>query len=73
MAFPRYTVRLKEIRLAKHLTVAELSERSRVGKATISRIENGGDALLSSIIALIAVLDVSIDELIVVDFYKKDP
>ena len=40
---------IKEARLKKQLTQQQLSERSGIGRAAISRVENGKDCSLSTI------------------------
>lgn len=54
---------LKEIRLAKNLSVPKLVELSGVPRRTIQDIEKRGDCKVSTAIQLAVALDVTLDEL----------
>lgn len=54
---------LKEIRLAKGLSVPKLVEISGVPRRTIQDIEKRGDCKVSTAIKLAAALNVTLDEL----------
>lgn len=55
-------MRLKEIRIEKGLSVPKLAELSGVPRRTIQDIEKRGDCMVSTLMKLTAVLDVSLDE-----------
>ena len=57
-------IRLKPVRERKLLTQEELAVRSKITRAAISRIENGGDARISTLRKLAAALEVEPEELI---------
>ena len=55
-------MRLKEIRIEKGLSVPKLAELSGVSRRTIQDIEKRGDCMVSTLMKLTAVLEVSLDE-----------
>ena len=55
-------MKLKEIRIEKELYVPKLAEMSGVPRRTIQDIEKRGDCMVSTLMKLSAVLEVSLDE-----------
>lgn len=55
-------MRLKEIRIEKGLSVPKLAELSGVPRRTIQDIEKRGDCMVSTLMKLTSVLDVSLDD-----------
>ena len=59
--------RIKELRFKQNLTLNELSKRSGVGKATLSRIESGQSLGTTKVLVKIAkAFNMDLKELIVV-------
>ncbi len=56
-------MKLKEIRIEKGLSVPKLAELSGVPRRTIQDIEKRGDCMVSTLMKLAKILDVSIDEI----------
>jgi len=63
-------MKLKEIRLAKGLSVPALSRQSNVPVRTIQDLEKRGDGRLSTLVKLAKALNVSLDEIAGIN--KKD-
>lgn len=55
-------MRLKETRIEQGLSVPQLAELSGVPRRTIQDIEKRGDCMVSTLLKLTAVLNVSLDE-----------
>ncbi|MCM1122538.1 MAG: helix-turn-helix domain-containing protein [Eubacterium sp.] len=55
-------MKLKEIRIEKGLSVPKLAELSGVPRRTIQDIEKRGDCMVSTLMKLTAVLEVTLDE-----------
>lgn len=57
--------RLRALRLAQGLSLAELAARAHLSQSTLSRIENGGRRLaLDQLVTLARALDTGLDELV---------
>lgn len=56
-------MKLKEIRIEKGLSVPKLAELSGVPRRTIQDVEKRGDCMVSTLMKLAKILDVSIDEI----------
>lgn len=56
-------MKLKAIRIEKGISVPKLAELSGVPRRTIQDIEKRGDCMVSTLIKLSKVLDVTLDEL----------
>ena len=58
----RMGLRLRDIRLQRVISVRELSSRTGISEGHLSNIEHGGkNVSLDAIVALVRVLDVSLD------------
>jgi DNA-binding Xre family transcriptional regulator len=57
---PPHGVRLAELRQIRGLSQGELAERAGVGQANISRIENRGDVLVSTLTKIVAAMGASL-------------
>lgn len=56
-------MKLKEIRIEKGLSVPKLAELSGVPRRTIQDVEKRGDCMVSTLMKLAKVLEVSMDEI----------
>lgn len=54
---------LKELRIAKHITVPQLVEKTGIPRRTLQDIEKRGDCLVSNAVKIADALGVSLDDL----------
>jgi len=55
--------KVKELRIKRGLSIRELAEQSRVGSATIARLEGGGKAYATTLFTLATFFGVDYSEL----------